>query len=135
MTKMSATYLGNLRIESIHQKSGTKLVTDAPTDNHGKGECFSPTDLLATALMNCMITIIGIYCNNNNYLFTYCEAEIEKIMVNTPRRVGGLNLTLDLSKNNWNKEERKHIEAAGRACPVAKSISKDIAIHLVFKYD
>ena len=73
-------YLGDLRTECTHIQSGKKIITDAPTDNHGKGEAFSPTDLLATSLASCMMTIIGIYCKNHEINFHSCSADIEKIM-------------------------------------------------------
>lgn len=135
MTKMSSSYLGNLRIESVHEKSSVKLITDAPVDNNGKGSSFSPTDLLATALMNCMVTIIGIYCDQHNVPFNHAEASIEKIMASSPRRVGQLNLRIDLSGNNWEDLTlRQKIENTAKACPVAKSISPDIELNIDFIY-
>lgn len=134
MKTATSTYLGDLRISSTHIKSGTVIETDAPVDNNGKGTRFSPTDLLSTAYMNCMITIIGIYCNNHGLNFTHCEGEMEKIMGSNPRRVAQLNITLDLSGNGWTKEEQKRVEAAGRACPVAKSVAAELIANIEFKY-
>lgn len=115
-------------------KSGTEIETDAPTDNNGKGTRFSPTDLLATAYLNCMITIIGIYCDKNGLSFDKCEGDVEKIMANSPRRIGGLNISLDLSSNDWNEKERRRIENAAKRCPVAMSVSPEIEINIEFKY-
>lgn len=134
MKKLSSSYLGDLRISSTHVSSGTKIETDAPVDNNGKGTRFSPTDLLATAYLNCMITIIGIYCDQNGLNFAGCEGEVEKIMTDKPRRVGGLNLFLDLSSNEWDTKERRRIENAAKNCPVAMSISPEIEINIEFIY-
>lgn len=132
MKTAKSIYLGDLRISSTHIKSGTIIETDAPLDNQGKGTRFSPTDLMATAYMNCMITIIGIYCNNHNLSFTHCEGEMEKIMGSNPRRISQLNITLDLTGNDWSKEDQKKVEAAARACPVAKSVSTDLIANIEF---
>ena len=134
MKKISSSYLGNLRISSLHEMSGSKIETDAPVDNNGKGTRFSPTDLLATAYLNCMITIIGIYCDQNKIHFDGCEGEVEKIMTDNPRRISGLNFVLDLSMNNWNDQEKRRIENAAKNCPVAKSVSSEIKINIEFKY-
>ena len=134
MKKISSSYLGDLRISTIHQNSGTKIETDAPVDNNGKGTRFSPTDLLTAGYLNCMITIIGIYCDQNGLSFAGCEGEIEKIMAENPRRIGGLNIVLDLANNDWEDKEKRRIENAAKNCPVAKSVSSEIEINIQFKY-
>ncbi|HTO38653.1 MAG TPA: OsmC family protein [Brumimicrobium sp.] len=134
MATAKSSYLGELRVSSTHINSGTVIETDAPVDNHGKGTRFSPTDLLATAYLDCMITIMGIYCDNHNLEFKHCEGEVEKIMASSPRRVSQLNIVIDLSGNNWTEDEKKRVEAAGRACPVAKSVSPDLIANITFKY-
>lgn len=134
MKKISSSYLGDLRISTLHQKSGTIIETDAPVDNNGKGTRFSPTDLLAAGYLNCMITIIGIYCDKNGLAFVGCEGEIEKIMIDSPRRIGGLNIVLDLTKNDWNEKERRRIQNAAKNCPVANSVSPEIKINIEFNY-
>lgn len=134
MKKLSSSYLGELRISALHHQSGSKIETDAPVDNNGKGTRFSPTDLLATSYLNCLITIMGIYCNKNGVEFEGCEGEVEKIMYDSPRRIGELNFILDLSKNSWNEKEKKRIENAARTCPVAKSVSPEIKIDIEFNY-
>src|SRR5690554_5940862 len=130
----SSSYVGNLRISSTHTPSGTVIETDAPVDNNGKGTRFSPTDLMATAYLNCMMTIIGIYCDNHNLQFEHCEGAVEKIMASNPRRIGQLNITLDLSNNGWDEKEKSKIEAAARACPVAQSAHPDMIININFNY-
>jgi uncharacterized OsmC-like protein len=86
------TYLGNLRTSCIHLSSGNSIITDAPTDNFGKGEVFSPTDLVATSLASCMLTIIGIYCQNHGIEFNSGLVEVEKIMASGPRRIEKIRL-------------------------------------------
>ena len=88
MTTVKAKYLGNLRVECEHLQSGTKMITDAPTDNHGKGESFSPTDLCASSLAACMMTIMGLYAQNAGIDVTGTEIEITKVMAADPRRIG-----------------------------------------------
>jgi uncharacterized OsmC-like protein len=134
MTKISSSYSGDLRILSEHIQSGEKIKTDAPLDNNGKGAFFSPTDLLATAYLNCMITIIGIYCDQHNLALNRCIGEVEKIMISNPRRIGELKILLDLTGHNWNTATRKRIETAAKNCPVAKSVSPEINIDLNFIY-
>jgi len=134
MKTISSSYVGDLRVSSIHLQSKSKIETDAPIDNNGKGTRFSPTDLLATAYLNCMITIIGIYCDQNGITFDKCEGEVLKIMYSNPRRVGGLDIVLDLSSNNWSDTEKRRIENAAKNCPVAKSVSPEIEINIEFKY-
>lgn len=134
MKTISSSYIGELRISSTHIKSGSKIETDAPLDNNGKGTRFSPTDLLAAGYLTCMITIIGIYCEQNGLAFDKCEGEIEKIMIDSPRRVGALNIVLDLSSNNWSDKEKRRVENAGKNCPVAKSVSPEIEVNIKFLY-
>lgn len=134
MTKIKTSYIGNLRITSTHVDSKDQLTTDAPKDNNGEGLRFSPTDLLATAYINCMITIIGIYCDQHAISFPSCEGEVEKMMTDGPRRIQQLKIKLDLSKNNWSQKEKQRIEKAAINCPVAKSVSPDIDVQIEFNY-
>lgn len=125
-------YLGDLRTKCTHLKSGVELVTDAPVDNNGKGASFSPTDMAATAYASCMITIIGIYCNDNDISFKKGTAEVNKVMVSNPRRIGTIEIALDFSGNNWTESEQRQVRNAGENCPVAKTIGEDVAV--VFNY-
>ncbi|HLV42936.1 MAG TPA: OsmC family protein [Brumimicrobium sp.] len=134
MKTISSTYLGDLRISSTHLKSGSIIETDAPVDNNGKGTRFSPTDMLAGGYLNCMITIIGIYCDQNGLTFEKCEGTVEKIMIDNPRRVGGLNIVLDLSGSNWDDKEKRRVQNAAKNCPVAKSVSPEIEVNVEFIY-
>ena len=125
-------YLGDLRTECTHIQSGTKIITDAPLDNHGKGESFSPTDLLATSLASCMMTIIGIYCKNHQINFDSCTAEIEKIMGVNPRKVEKIIVHMDFTGNNWDSSTLEKVIIAGKTCPVAKTIEDSVQIEFNF---
>ena len=125
-------YLGDLRTECTHIKSSTKIVTDAPLDNQGKGEAFSPTDLLATSLASCMMTIIGIYCKNHGINFDSCTADIEKIMGVNPRKVEKIIVHMDFTGNNWDSSTLEKVIIAGKTCPVAKTIEDSVQIEFNF---
>ena len=125
-------YLGDLRTECTHIQSGTKIITDAPLDNQGKGEAFSPTDLLATSLASCMMTIIGIYCKNHGINFDSCTAEIEKIMGVNPRKVEKIIIYMDFTGNNWDSSTLEKVIIAGKTCPVAKTIEDSVQIEFNF---
>ena len=125
-------YLGDLRTECTHIQSGTKIITDAPLDNQGNGEAFSPTDLLATSLASCMMTIIGIYCKNHGINFDSCTAEIEKIMVVNPRKVEKIIVHMDFTGNNWDSSTLEKVIIAGKTCPVAKTIEDSVQIEFNF---
>ena len=125
-------YLGDLRTECTHIQSGTKIITDAPLDNQGKGEAFSPTDLLATSLASCMMTIIGIYCKNHGINFDSCIAEIEKIMGVNPRKVEKIIVHMDFTGNNWDSSTLEKVIIAGKTCPVAKTIEDSVQIEFNF---
>jgi organic hydroperoxide reductase OsmC/OhrA len=119
-----------LRTECTHLQSGTVIHTDPPTDNHGKGENFSPTDLVATAYASCMLTIIGIYCNEHGHSFTHGKASVTKIMAQSPRRIGKIVIEMDLTGNGWDAETAEKIVRAAKACPVAKSVAEAIEVEL-----
>jgi len=125
-------YLGDLRTECTHIQSGTKIITDAPLDNQGKGEAFSPTDLLATSLASCMMTIMGIYCKNHGINFDSCTAEIEKIMGINPRKVEKIIVHMDFTGNNWDSSTLEKVIIAGKTCPVAKTIEDSVQIEFNF---
>jgi len=132
MATAKIEYLGSLRTKITHVKSGTSITTDAPTDNQGKGQFISPTDMVAAALGACMETIIGIYCQERDIPFNHCIIDVTKIMASAPRRISELDVHVDLSNNNWNEKQIKGIIAAAEACPVAKSIHPDIVVR--FEY-
>lgn len=119
-------YLGNLRTEAEHIKSGTKIVTDAPTDNNGKGEAFSPTDLVATALGSCMMTIMGIAARNHEIDMDGTELMVNKVMESDPRRIGKIEIVMTIPANDYSKKERKILEAAAHGCPVGNTIKTGV---------
>lgn len=132
MLTSTVKYLGDLRTECVHEKSGTKIITDAPVDNKGKGSSFSPTDLVATAYASCMITIMGIYCNEHAISFHHAEAKITKTMASDPRRIGGIEIEMDLSRNSWDERTAQKLINVGKACPVAKTLSNEVQITFNF---
>ena len=115
-------------------RSGNTLITDAPVDNKGKGEAFSPTDLLATSLGSCMLTIMGIAAQTHGFDLDGTEIKITKIMADNPRRVGEVIVKFDFPKNNYSEKEKAIIENAARTCPVAKSLHPDLRQSLIFNY-
>ncbi len=127
-------YLGGLRTKCTHLKSGTEILTDAPTDNHGKGEAFSPTDLVATAYASCMISIVGIHCDENNIEMAGGTGEVTKVMGSGPRRIEKLTINLDFSMNNWSEEIKERVIRVAEACPVAKSISELMIVDIEYTF-
>lgn len=126
------SYLGNLRTACKHLKSGDTFITDAPTDNNGKGEAFSPTDILATSLASCAMTIIGIYCNKNNISFENCEASVIKLMGNNPRKVDQIIIEMKLSENNCDDSTLEKVLKAARTCPVELTLKNNVQIEYKF---
>ncbi len=134
MNTSEVVYLGDLRTEATHLGSGMKIITDAPLDNEGKGEAFSPTDLVATAYASCMITIMGIYCKNHGLNFEHAHASVLKVMASSPRRIGKIVIELDVRNNGWSTLEAEKVIHAGKTCPVAKTVSEDVEITFEYKY-
>jgi putative redox protein len=132
MATATVKYLGGLRTECTHLQSGTVIHTDAPTDNHGKGEKFSPTDLVATAYASCMVSLIGIYCNEHGLSYENGSATVTKIMAANPRRIGKLVIEMDLSNNGWDETTIEKVKRVALTCPVAKSVSEDIELEITF---
>ena len=126
MTTAKSTYQGNLRTECTHINSGTTIVTDAPVDNQGKGEFFSPTDLVATALGSCMITIMGIATRAHGFSIEGASWEVTKIMADNPRRIGEIIVELKFPNGNYNDQQKRLIEHISKTCPVALSLHPDL---------
>lgn len=127
-------YEGNLRTRMTHLYSGTEVLTDAPLDNQGLAQAFSPTDLVATALGSCMISIMGIKARDMNIDIKGTEAEITKIMASNPRRITTVHVVLKFPKNNFGEKEKTILENAARTCPVAKSLHPDIVQDVIFEW-
>lgn len=131
----TVVYEQNLRTVCTHVKSGTVIETDAPPDNQGKGERFSPSDLVATALASCMLTIMGIKARDMNINLKGIKVEVEKIMESNPRRIGGLNLTFNYPDNfKATDKEQMILEKAALTCPVFHSIHPDIKVNVAFNF-
>lgn len=127
-------YNGDLRTSAQHLKSGVNIITDAPTDNHGKGEAFSPTDLLSTSLGSCMITLMGITANSHNIQLGKIEAKIGKHMGTNPRRVVQIDVELMIEDLNYTKKDKAILENAALSCPVAKSLHPEIVQNIRFEF-
>ena len=127
------TYKGSLRTEAIHVQSGNTIITDAPIDNHGKGEAFSPTDLVATALASCMLTIMGIVANRNHLKINGTTAEIEKIIGTNPRRINEIKINIRFNEN-FDKKTKRKLENAALTCPVSNSLSDKLNESIKFIY-
>lgn len=118
-------YTGNLSTTCTHLRSGTQIVTDAPVDNQGRGEAFSPTDLVATALGACIMTIMGIKARDKGIDIEGAKAEVNKIMGSNPRRIAKVEIRFTMPGKNYTEEQKKILEEAGRTCPVCKSLGMD----------
>ena len=135
MTKMRTRYLGELRTEIEHLQSGNKVITDAPLDNQGKGEAFSPTDLFSSSLGSCMLTIMGISAQGYGFSIEGTTFEIEKIMAANPRRVAEIKIDIHFPEgNNYTDKEKRVIESAAKTCPVSNSLHPDIIKTINFIY-
>jgi uncharacterized OsmC-like protein len=127
-------YEGDLRTVATHLQSGTEIETDAPTDNQGKGERFSPTDLVATALATCIVTTIGIKTSNMNISIKGLECEVKKIMANDPRRVAEIQVHLRFPKESYSEKDKTIIKRIAETCPVALSLHPDLKQTLSFEW-
>ena len=133
MSTSTILYKNNLRTEATHIASGQVILTDAPIDNNGKGEAFSPTDLVATALASCMITIIAIAAEKNNIDVSKTSANVKKIMSSNPRTISDIVIEVKMSKELAQKD-RMRLEKAALACPVHKSLHPDMKKEITFSY-
>jgi uncharacterized OsmC-like protein len=126
----TVVYNGDLRTTCTHLKSGSSFETDAPTDNHGKGERFSPTDLMSTSLATCMLTVMGIKAKTMRFDLNDVKVEVLKIMKADPRRVGGIELTFHIpaALQNIDEKTKAILRNTGETCPVMKSIHPDIEV-------
>ncbi|KQX15788.1 OsmC family protein [Flavobacterium sp. Root420] len=127
------TYLGDLRTKSIHVQSGSEIISDAPLDNNGKGEAFSPTDTVANALASCMMTIMGIKARDLNVDFINSTAEVTKIMNAEPRRIGAIEIVFEMQGVDGEKN-RTILERAAMTCPVFLSLSSEIEKRITFNW-
>jgi uncharacterized OsmC-like protein len=126
MATSRTVYLGDLRTENEHIRSGKTLITDAPVDNQGKGEAFSPTDLVATALSDCMMTIMGIKARDKGLDLTGTIIETTKIMSDEPRRIGEIIVEITFPDNDFSEKDKAIFEAVTKTCPVALSLHPNV---------
>ena len=133
MVQVNIIYQGNLRTEAEHAPSGTKINTDAPKDNQGLGESFSPTDLVATALGSCMLTIMGIAARTLQIDITGTKVTVNKEMSPPPRRIAKLAVIIEVPVK-LNDEQKQKMENAALTCPVHKSLHPDVAMPIEFRW-
>lgn len=135
MVTIEGRYVGDLRVASTHGPSGSELVTDAPVDNQGRGQSFSPTDLVAAALGTCILTTMAIVADRRGIDISGARYRVEKHMVADPgRRIGRLPVTVRLPAR-LDAESRAILERAAHTCPVHRSLSPDTSAEIVFRYD
>jgi putative redox protein len=125
-------YKGNLRTEAKHALSGNTIITDAPPDNNGKGEAFSPTDLVSAALSSCMMTIMGIIAERENIILKGLKAEVVKVMAANPRRIAEIHITFSHPALVATDVQKEKLERAARTCPVALSLSDSLKQEIKF---
>ncbi|MAS31683.1 MAG: osmotically inducible protein OsmC [Euryarchaeota archaeon] len=132
MVRIEATYDGNLRCTATHIPSGSKLITDAPVDNKGKGESFSPTDLLATSMLTCIMTIVAIRADARQIDVSGMSGSIEKTMAANPRRVAKLEVIVNLP-SDMELDDRAWLITEGCNCPVCVSVSESMDVDVTFQ--
>ena len=133
MATLKTIYKGNLRTEITHNQSGNKLITDAPLDNNGKGEFFSPTDILAASLGSCMLTIMAMVAERADVDIVGTEIDTEKVMYSDPRRVGEIKITFTFP-NPIDAKSMKIIEKAALTCPVYNSLNPEIKKEIIYNF-
>ncbi|MBC7390714.1 MAG: OsmC family protein [Opitutaceae bacterium] len=134
MGNFNVIYLGQLRCEATHNASGTKILTDAPVDNHGRGEAFSPTDLVCTALATCVITTIGIWAGKENIELNGTTIDVSKTMQGSPRKIARIDLILNVTGSLLTENQKSKLEEIAHHCPVAISLHPDIVQNMEFNY-
>lgn len=135
MGTLKNQYLGNLRTEGLHIPSGNKIITDAPVDNMGKGEAFSPTDLMSFSLSACMMTIMGQVADRENIAMEGLTTDITKIMSANPRKVSEIHVNFRWPDLDLTEKQKKMLINAAKTCPVALSIHPDIKLEVTFNLD
>lgn len=130
----TVTYESNLRTTCLHLQSGSVFETDAPTDNKGKGERFSPTDLIATGLGACLITTMGIKAESMDIALDGAKVEVTKVMVSDPRRIGKIIVHATMPSLNLDDKTKEILERVGRTCPVERSLHPDVELDIQFNW-
>ena len=117
-----------------HVQSGNTIITDAPTDNHGKGEAFSPTDLACAALAGCMMTIMGISAQGHKFDIDGTTYEVKKTMASDPRRIGQIDLVFNFPPRDYTQAQQKLLWAAAESCPVGRSLHPDVIVNITMNF-
>ena len=126
METVRTKYNGDLRTEAVHVRSGSVIITDAPPDNMGKGENFSPTDMVATALGSCIFTIMGIAAREHGFSIDGSSCRITKIMADNPRKIGEIRIDFDMTSNDYTKKQKDILQCCVKNCPVARSLNESV---------
>jgi putative redox protein len=126
METAKTKYLGDLRTEIVHLRSGSIIITDAPVDNKGKGENFSPTDLVASALGSCIFTIMGIAAREHGFSIDGSSCKITKIMTEAPRKIGEIKIDFDLTGHDYTDKQKKILEYCVKTCPVSLTLNEAV---------
>jgi uncharacterized OsmC-like protein len=134
MGSMTGEYLGELRTSDKHLKSGNIVITDAPTDNNGKGEAFSPTDLVCAALSSCMMTIMGQVADRENIDLTGMTTEITKVMSPSPRRIAEIHVSFTHPNLQADDKQKQKLKNAAHTCPVALSLAETVKQEVTFNW-
>jgi uncharacterized OsmC-like protein len=134
MITSKITYSGELRTKAIHVRSSQEVITDAPIDNQGKGEAFSPTDIVCSALCSCMMTIMGQVAQREAIPMEGITAEVTKLMSASPRKISEVVVNFDMRQLSLSDKQRKMLENAARTCPVALSLSDEVIQTVTFDY-
>ncbi len=126
METARTVYKGELRTEITHLRSGSVIITDAPVDNKGKGENFSPTDMVASALGSCIFTIMGIAAKEHGFSIDESSCSITKIMTESPRKIGEIRIEFDFTAREYTEKQKKILEYCVKTCPVALSLNESV---------
>jgi uncharacterized OsmC-like protein len=132
--QMEVIYRGGLRTEALHLKSGVKIITDAPVDNHGKGASFSPTDLACSALCSCMMTIMGILADREGIILEGLKGEVLKIMSAAPRKIAEIHIVLKHPDLKVTEEQKEKLKRAALTCPVALTLGDNVIQKIIFDF-
>lgn len=135
MVTSTIDYIGGLRTKAVHINSEKEIITDAPVDNEGRGEYFSPTDIVATALGSCMLTIMGIAAKKYNFTIDGTKADVTKVMGVNPRRITEVIINMKFPEQNYSDKEKTILKVCADTCPVAKSLHPDLkqTVNLIFQ--
>jgi putative redox protein len=134
METVRTKYNGDLRTEAVHVRSGSVIITDAPVDNKGRGENFSPTDMVATALGSCILTIMGIAAREHGFSIEGSSCKITKIMTENPRKIGEIRIDFDMTSNDYSEKQKRILENCVKSCPVARTLHESVFQNVTLIY-